>query len=52
MKKNHIWIIVGLVGLYVAAQLIADGSDKQLVDDVEMKIESLDEAYGELAELM
>ena len=36
----------------VAKLRVSDGSDKQLVDDVEMKIESLDEAYGELAELM
>lgn len=30
----------------------SDGSDKQLLDNVEIEIEALDEAYGELAELM
>lgn len=32
MKKNHVWVIVGLVGLYVAAQLIADVAATKLVE--------------------
>jgi uncharacterized integral membrane protein (TIGR00697 family) len=32
MSKKHIWIIVGLVGLYVAAQLIADVAATKLVE--------------------